>query len=379
MNILVIPTCYPSGKVKLMVNYHLEYCEALSEKKNVHVNMLFIERERLNNPIKYLFMPKRKVVEERGYKTYITRMLNVEPISFDWQLKRYVKKLEKAFKEYLKENPKPDILHAMVTIPAGYAACVLGKKYDIPVVVTEHSSYFKRFFEGKNEKYGSYVLKNSKYTTVSNFMAEEIKKKNIDCEVLPNVINTEIFHKPRKKVEGLKLITVSALRQGKRIDDIIAALKRIVEEKKVENPELTIVGDGFLEEEYKKKCGELKMEKYVHFVGRKNKEEIAELLVKHNIFVIASQKETFCIPGVEALASGMPVVSTKCLGPEEYINDRNGKLVEVGNIEALKDAIMDVYQNLDKYQVSELRKCAEHYSRKEVVAKALKIYKDILK
>ena len=379
MNILVIPTWYPSGQDKLMGNYHKEFCEALCENKEIHVNMLFIERERLNNPIKYLFMPKEDVIQEQGYKTYITRMLNVEPISFAWQLKRYVKKLDKAFKKYLKENPKPDILHAMVTIPAGYAACILGNKYHIPVVVTEHSSYYKRFFEGKNKKYGSYVLNNAKYTTVSNFMAEYIRSKNIACEVLPNVINTEIFNKPRKKINSLKLITVAALRQGKRIDDIIAALKIIVKQRKDLNPKLTIVGDGFWEDEYKRKCHELNMDKYVHFVGRKNKSEIAQILVKHNIFVIASQKETFCIPGVEALASGLPIVSTKCLGPEEYINDKCGKLVEVGNIEALANAIIEVYQNLDHYDVSELKKVAQRYSRKEVVKKALKIYKEILK
>ena len=379
MNILVIPTWYPSGQDKLMGNYHKEFCEALCENKEIHVNMLFIERERLNNPIKYLFMSKEDVIQEQGYKTYITRMLNVEPISFAWQLKRYVKKLDKAFKKYLKENPKPDILHAMVTIPAGYAACILGNKYHIPVVVTEHSSYYKRFFEGKNKKYGSYVLNNAKYTTVSNFMAEYIRSKNIACEVLPNVINTEIFNKPRKKINSLKLITVAALRQGKRIDDIIAALKIIVKQRKDLNPKLTIVGDGFWEDEYKRKCHELNMDKYVHFVGRKNKSEIAQILVKHNIFVIASQKETFCIPGVEALASGLPIVSTKCLGPEEYINDKCGKLVEVGNIEALANAIIEVYQNLDHYDVSELKKVAQRYSRKEVVKKALKIYKEILK
>ena len=104
MNILVIPTWYPSGKDKLMGIYHKEFCEALAKRENIKVNMLFIERERLNNPLKYLFMPKNDVIEEKGYTTYIRRMLNVEPISFDLQLKRYVKVLDKAFKKYLKNR-----------------------------------------------------------------------------------------------------------------------------------------------------------------------------------------------------------------------------------------------------------------------------------
>ena len=379
MNILVIPTWYPSGKDKLMGNYHKEFCEALAQNKDVYVNMLFIERERLNNPIKYLFMPKSDVIEEQGYKTYIKRMLNVEPISFDWQLKRYVKVLDKAFKKYLKENPKPDIIHAMVTLPAGFAACKIGEKYNIPVVVTEHSSYFKRFFEGKNKEYGAYVLKHSKFTTVSKFMADYMKKYTNDCEVLPNVVNTNIFKNERKNIKGLKLITVSALRQGKRIDDIFAALKILVEENSNLNPTLTVVGDGFFEDYYKNKCHELGMDNYVNFVGRKTKEEIAEILSEHNIFVIASSKETFCIPGVEALASGLPVVSTKCLGPEEYITKKCGKLVDVGDVKGLANAIMYVYNHLKDYDVKNLRKIAERYSRKNIVNTALNIYNKVLK
>ena len=121
------------------------------------------------------------------------------------------------------------------------------------------------------------------------------------------------------------------------------------------------------------------MDDYVDFVGRKTKEEIAEILTKHNIFVIASEKETFCIPGVEALASGMPVVSTKCLGPEEYITDKCGKLVDVGDIKGLADAIIEVYNHLEEYDIKELRKIADRYSRKNVTKIAQKIYQKILK
>ena len=377
MNVLVIPSWYPSGKDKLMGIYHKEFCEALVSK-NINVNMLFIERERLNNPIKYLFMKKEYRIDENGYNTYVKRMLNVDKISFDWQLKRYVKALDQAFKKYLGKNKKPDIIHAMVSIPAGYAACIIGKKYKIPVLITEHASYFKRFFEGKNKEYGEIVLNNATFTTVSNYMAKEMNEYKKNCKVLPNVVDTEIFKKERKKIKELKLITVSALRQGKRIDDIIKSLKLLIEEHKNIKAKLTVVGDGFLEDYYKNKCHELKMDEYVDFVGRKTKEEIADLLTKHNIFVIASEKETFCIPGLEALASGIPVVATKCLGPEEYIDDSCGKLVEVGNMKELANAIYEVYQNIDKYDRKHLQSIASSYSKEEVAKQAIKIYQEML-
>jgi len=379
MNILVIPSWYPNGTDKLMGIYHKEFSAALADRKNINVNMLYIDRQRLNAPIKYLFMKKKEIIKEISYKTYIKKMLDVHKINFDWQMKKYYKALESNFKTYLKNNPKPDILHAHVTIPAGYSACKLGKKYNIPVVVTEHASYFKRFFEGKNKKYGDYVLENSYFTTVSNFMAKEINKLGYKCDIIPNLIETDIFNKERKKVKGLKIVTVSALRDGKKIDDIIKALKIIIEEKKIKDAKLTIIGDGFLEDFYKQKCTELKMNEYVDFIGRKTKEEIADVLLKNNVFVIASEMETFCIPGVEALASGIPVVATKCLGPEEYINNKCGILVDVGDYEAMADAIVQIYNNLEKYDISYMRKVANNYSNISVIEKTLNIYKKLNK
>lgn len=380
MNILVIPSWYPNGLDQLMGIYHKEFCEALAIIKNVTVNMLFIERERLNNPLKFLFMPKHKKINEKNYHIYITRMLNRERISYKWQMHRYVKVLNKAFKKYLKHHPKPDIIHAMVTLPAGYAACVLGKKYNIPVVITEHASYAKTLFEGKNKPFGLYALNNAQYfTTVSKYMLEEIPNSNTPKDVLPNLVDTNFFKLPHKKVSGLKLIQVCAFRKGKRIEDMLKALKLIVDKKEIKEISLTIVGDGYLKDYYQNTCHELGLDAYVNFVGRKTKKEIATILNEHNIFVITSDKETFCIPGIEALASGMPIVSTKCLGPEEYIDEKNGKLINVGDIEALANAIIEVYKNLDQYDISYLRATAERYSPKNITNKALKIYKEIIK
>ena len=57
MNVLVIPSWYPNGSIdKLMGIYHKEYCEALAKCDNINVNMLYIDRQRLNAPFKYLFM-----------------------------------------------------------------------------------------------------------------------------------------------------------------------------------------------------------------------------------------------------------------------------------------------------------------------------------
>lgn len=377
MNVLIIPTWYPIGYDKLMGIYHKEFCEALAKRKNINVNILYIDKQMLKHPFKYIFMRKNDIIEEENYTVYIKRMLNRSKISEVWQLKKYTKKLEQAFLEYLKENPKPDILHAQVTLPAGYATCVIGKKYNIPVVVTEHASYYQEFFNGKNRPYTDYVLKYAYFTSVSKYMLKDIPQSTKQA-VLPNLVDTKMFEYNRKKIPGLRIVKVCAFRKGKRVEDLLSALKIIVDEKKIDDVHLTIVGEGYLKDFYKKITRELELEKYVNFVGQKSKKEVAQILKEHNMCVITSNKETFCIPAIEALASGMPVVSTKCFGPEEYLDEKCGKLVEVGDIQALAQAITEVYQNIDNYDVNYLRSVANRFSSTAVTNQAISIYKELI-
>ena len=378
MRILVIPTWYPNGKDQLMGIYHKEYCEALAKDSKIDVDMLFIETTRLSEPLKSLTVKRWEIINEKGYNVYINRMINVTKISAKWQFKRYIKQVEKGFKKYLKTHPLPDILHAQVTLPTGYAVALIGEKYNIPVIVTEHASSFKEFFEGDNVKYSDYVLKHAYITSVSKYMLDAIPQGIKRKSVIPNLVDTESFKLDRKKIEGLRLAYVCAFRKGKRVEDLLSALKIIINEKKVNDVKLTIVGDGYLNEYYHKKCHELKLDEYVDFVGRKRKTEVAELLNHCNVFVIPSRMETFCIPGIEALASGMPVVSTKCCGPEEYIDDKCGRLIDVGDVEGMANAICDVYNNLDNYDIKYLRSVADKYSSENVCKTAKKIYKEIL-
>ena len=161
MKVLVIPTWYPSGEDKLMGIYHKEFTSALN-KYGIEADMIYIDRQRLSKPLKYLFMKKSSNHKESNYNVYTHKMLNLSPISFDLQIKSYERKIEKAIKEYLKRNSKPDVLHAQVTVPAGYTVCKLGKKLGIPVVVTEHGGNLERFYRDEPyKKYGEYVLNNS--------------------------------------------------------------------------------------------------------------------------------------------------------------------------------------------------------------------------
>mgnify|MGYP004535658607 FL=1 len=379
MRVLVIPTWYPNGEDKLMGVYHKEFTYALNNY-GIKADMLFIDRQRLSNPFKYLFMKKKEIDKETNYNVYIYKLLNLSPISFKLGINRYVKKLDYAFKDYLKHNEKPDLIHAHVTVPAGYAACIIGKKYNIPVIVTEHCGNLERFYKNDSlKKYGNFVLKNSTYSTVSKYMKDIVLKYTNECYIIPNLVDTTPFNNDvvRKRNNVFKLVSVCALREGKRLDIAFKAIKKLKEQNiKIH---LDVIGDGFYENYYKQVCDELNLHKEITFLGRKNKFEIAEILKKENALLISSELESFGIPGIEAMASGLPIVSTDCLGPTEYINSKVGVICKINDVDDMADKIKYLINHYEKYDSSYIRKEASKYSKEEVIKNTIKLYNKVLK
>lgn len=376
MKVLVIPSWYPEGNDSLLGIYHKEYTKALSTK--IDTDMLYISRYGISDIFKYILSQKLEIDNEATYKVYKLKMLDLSKISYKLQMKLYTKKLEKLYKKYIKHNTIPDILHAEVTIPAGYAVTKLGKKYNIPVIVTEHSSNLLQYFKDNNTEYGKYVLDNARYSTVSNIMKKQLKDYTTNVDIIPNLVDTTVFNKKKTKHKKISLVTVSAFRIGKGINHIINAMDILVNKKNIDC-HLDIVGDGYKKDEYIKLANDLNLDKHITFHGRKNKDEIAEILSHNDIYVVGSDYESFCIPGVEALASGLPVVSTKCYGPEEYLDNKCGILCNTKDPKDMADKIIEVSKKLNKYDIKYLRSVADRFSYDKVIDKALNIYKDMLK
>lgn len=377
MKVLIIPSWYPEGEDRLMGIYHKEYAYALT-KSGIDVDMLFVGRRSIKKPVSYLFRKSVIIDKEDGYNVYKGKILEFKKLNNKLFMNIYYRKLEKLFKYYLKNHDKPDILHGQVLIPAGYAVAKLGKKYNIPVIITEHSSGFMKYFEGSDKKYSMYALDNSYFTTVSNMMKNQLKVISNKCDILPNVVETNKFKVKRKDNKNdFNLISVCALRKGKGIQTIIETVKLLVD-RGYKNVHLNVVGDGYLMDYYKETAKEFNVENYISFLGQKTKEEIIDLLSKNNIFVVGSRYETFCIPGVEALASGMPIVSTKCGGIEEYLDKKCGELCDVNNPKDMADKIELVYKNIDKYDIKYLRSVADKFSYESVCNKAIKMYENLI-
>ena len=379
LHVLVIPTWYPKGRDALIGIYHKTFCKVLAETGKAKVNMLYVDRVGVKQLPQYPFMKKEYEEACEGYTMYARRMLSRAKISFKWQTRAYAKAMEKAFLSYVEKEGKPDILHAHVAVPAGYGAALIGKKYGIPVLLTEHA--FSPWAKPESQEFARFVAKNAKITTVSTFLQNMLREKyDTDSEILPNVVDTSVFEKPRALLnDGVyRLLTISALRYGKFVDVTIKALRLLRDRGEIGKFEFTVIGDGQTEDVYKQAAIDLEMTDCVKFVGRKTPAEAAEYLTHADTLVIASDFETFGIPALEALAAGVPVVCTRCYGPETFLNDTCAEMCEFRNPEDLARAIKAMYERKGTFDEDALRSVAKAFGSEAIANRAFALYEELL-
>lgn len=379
LHVLVIPTWYPNGRDKLIGIYHKTFCKVLAETGKAKVNMLYIDRVGIKQLPQYPFMKKRYEEKGEGYTVYAHKMLSRVKVSFKWQAKVYAKVMEKAFRAYVKKEGKPDVLHAHVAVPAGYAAARIGKKYGIPVLVTEHA--YSPWAKPEGKEFSRFVAQNAKVTCVSTYLQNMLREKyGTESELLYNVVDTAAFEKPRAlQNDGVyRLLTVSALRPGKCVDDTIKALKLLRDRGEIGNFEFTVIGDGQTEAFYKQAAIDLQMTDCVKFVGRKTPAEAAEYLTHTDTLVLASNFETFGIPALEALAAGVPVVCTRCYGPETFLDSTCAEMCEFENPEDLARAIKAMYERKGTFDENALRAVAKNFGSEAIANRAFALYEELL-
>lgn len=155
--------------------------------------------------------------------------------------------------------------------------------------------------------------------------------------LLPMPIETDLFRPDRARVKPGLVGFVGRLDDPrKRIDRLIQAIALCRSRGVPVEGLLVGGGDAASVSVMVEKLG---LEGAVRVVPSVPNSEIPSILREMDVFVIPSDQEGLCIAGLEALASGCPVVSTRCGGPEEYVLDgQTGSLVP-GDPEALADAI----------------------------------------
>jgi len=202
---------------------------------------------------------------------------------------------------------------------------------------------------------------------------------NLDIRVIPNGVDTEQFRPPQERAPAglLKLLTVCRLISRKRIDLLI---KAVADAKKLGHDlRLNIAGDGNLLEPLRRLADELGVAETVNFMGRVGAEQMAQVYQENDIFIMSSAHEGMSNAMLEAMACGLPIVTTRCEGVEELIAD-NGIVVEDQGPEAIAEAIIELGGDPHTCEKMALaaRKQAEKFSWPAVAQQYLDCYRQIV-
>lgn len=338
--------------------------------------------------VKMFVVDIRSILRKRPFGIHHYSVYNVEVhvISFpigaiprEIQCKAGGILLKRLYKSVYGDGKKPEIIHAHFG-DIGYIASILSRKINVPLIITEHSSLMNReivdndFLEVSKKGYTSA----NGVISVSNALAQNIKKNTgINSCVIPNIVDTEAFNSiVRKQHEGFNFVSVSSLVEIKHIGDLVRAFKTIHEE--FPNTKLCIIGDGKERENIEELIERFHIGDSVRLTGTITRPEIANIFSEMDCFVLPSESETFGVAYIEAMAAGLPVIATKCGGPEDFVNSKVGCLIEKNDIKQLVEAMRRVFTDYDGYDKDYIKNYSRMSFSPNAIASTLTNYYDII-
>jgi L-malate glycosyltransferase len=286
-------------------------------------------------------------------------------------------------------NNDLDLLHVHYAIPhasAAYMAKQILKKKgkDIPVITTLHGTDIT--LVGKDKTFAPVVTFSINESDAITAVSENLKKETYhnfavekEIEVIHNFVDVERFSKKpldafRKVLapSGEKIIAhASNFRKVKRVNDVI---KIFYEINKAVPSKLLMVGDGPDRPDAEELCRELNIYDEVRFLGKQ--QEMEEILAISDLFVLTSDYESFGLSALEAMAAGVPVLSTNVGGlPEINIHGQTGYMANVGDIKALGKLGIDLLRNEE--QLISFKQHAKVQASKFAIHHIVPLYEDL--
>lgn len=301
--------------------------------------------------------------------------------AFDYIGKKVFKK---AFKSIELKFGKPDIIHAHFL----ECACIVDnicKENNIKFVITEHTSNL-------NNKYVDEIsLKRMKHIygladqliAVSNPFADMIYgHTGILPKCVYDIVESDIFNYNNGfiKTEGkFTFVSTGRLTNRKGFDLVLKAFFKLKSENSI-NTRLIIIGSGPEFEALNQLVKENNMEDYVEFRGMLTRKEIFEIYKRADAFVLASRNETFGVVYIEAMCAGLPVIATRCGGPEDFVNDDTGIVINSDDEMALYEAMIQIIREKDVYISENISNYAkEMFSASHIANQLTEIYLNLMK
>lgn len=322
---------------------------------------------------------------EENIPTYVYKSMYFFPRLPYLDRHRWVRAGWKLFKRYVRDHGTPDIIHAHSMNHAGILAQQIHEKTGIPFVLTEHSSTYARKLIRNWQRPA--MLQSAQQCSARIAVSKdfcrllETEYGGLDWQYIPNSLSpafirpVDLANKPKNA--DFTFCSVAHLNYNKGFDILLPAFAEAL--KTHPDLKLKIGGTGLIASQLHNLAAELGLENSVEFLGGLQNDQVLDLMFRSDAFVLASRNETFGVVFIEALSQGLPVAATRCGGPQTIINENNGILVPVGDVQALAGALVSLYENRGRYDAQTLRAdCLSEFGEEAVVRQITAVYKTIL-
>jgi len=322
-------------------------------------------------------------------------------------MRGFHRRLRRGWFEYVARHGRPDLLHALCAIPAGWAALALrdeiafepaaapgptapgGTSRRMPVLITEHTGPFALALNppAAGAMTRSALARADALAAVSSHLASQMRAAGIDrpIEIVGNPLGDEWTFRPpppRERDTGNRTVIhiafVGRLTVEKGLRELAASAARLAE-----SPRWLfhwhLVGDGLLRGELDRFFVSLAGCAVATFHGERPRESVREVVAAAHLLALPSHGETFGMAAAEALALGRPVVATRGTAVEWLIGPEDGALVDRGDTAGLAEAILRIVDRYDAWDFAAIsRRARQRCSADSIARDYLALYRRLL-
>lgn len=394
MNLFIIPSWYPNSRQPIAGIFTQEQAEAVADlATDVRVIVSTWGHDAGTVPVRslgkalatlqwYFTQDSNQLIERWGsYEVFNPALSWSRRLPFGGA-NQLIAANRKNLKLATARFGRMDLIHAHVSYPGGYIASILGREFDIPYVLTEHMGPFpfpSLMRQGRPLPEIDQAFAFAKATiAVSPSLAKRIASFGYSepC-IIPNVVDERRFQTGAPALNKRTFFTLCGLSDQKGIDHLLKAIA-------LWNPpanryEFRIGGDGPMRQVYQDMAGRLGVADRIRWLGPVSRDQGPQLFRDCHIYVMPSRHETFGVVYAEAIASGKPVIATRCGGPEFIVNKINGILIELGDIPALAAAMKNLADTWEQYDPQAIRTdFLTRFSRPVIVRQLVSLYRQVV-
>ncbi|MFP5441332.1 MAG: glycosyltransferase [Gammaproteobacteria bacterium] len=381
MHVVLLPSWYPGEHDPGNGIFFREQAQALAASGAARVGVVAPLLYGLRAGFRYLLRPPTACERQFQGVTELTQpQVLAGAGSARWRCYRFLRAGDALFEKYLQRYGRPDLLHAHGALYGGVLARHLSARHRIPYVVTEHSSLFlgaalPAFQHARaGEVYAGAAAALAPSASFNRVLTVRYPRAG-GWLTVPNPVYDGFFALPLARDAGniCRFLAIGSLVPGKGFDVLLSAFAEARSGGR--RLRLALVGGGPLEATLRAQSTALGLDGVVTFRGQLSRDAVMAAMAETDFLVHASRQETFGLVVAEALAAGVPVLATRCGGPQDILWSGAGVLVDIDDAAALANAMVKVCDDPKQFDRTAIRAaCAARYSSAVVARQLRTIY-----